>query len=607
MWFDRLTGDRIDELPRLIESSRYVSLRGYRHNQHTQVNPGEFVVDDGSRHLLTDHADINFYQVEQNSDSEVESDLVDSALREFQDALDSGRDPAFLLPEKLFEWLNLQPLDELIREVLDKGHLHEIARSPNMDLIYVENLLPIGRVKKIPSSATKHLAAHSECWQKRSFTGVVPKSLLALESEDEYNIYENRVYVRLLDHLERYLIRRCSEVTKIEEVIKKAGDFSPDRNLYWPMARGILELWKEGYGKSDEVDEGGGSTLLLLKKMLKSIRGLRQTPLYRAIPFRDDVGVKIRLTNTLTHDQHYRHVARLWHTWQNFNKDTKLEPKTALFHNQILAKSYFNYVKCLIEKALSDLGLEKKRDGEFLLPKDGQLVISCENNNICLKYQNSTLTFIPILSDINSNIDDQNRIVVSPENLGFSNDLNIQCASSLYFYSLEAVVNRISTWMLTFRITAFYRSKIQKIPSEVVELILQSYPSNFIVEGTTAYLKGPAINKINKIKESLRRSASINTSVMKFLKDLGEHSALMNDLLICPLCRQEATERNFTVRDKRAFQIQGECDHMWRVDLDSKGKRTFVALPSDSVDIKSMSPQKVFLKYGRYHQSIFLG
>ena len=513
MWFDRLTGDRIDELPRLIESSRYVSLKGYPHNQHTRVNPGELVVDDGTGRLLTDQADIKFYQVEQNSDSEVESDLIGSALREFQDALDSGREPAFLLPEKLFEWLKLQSLDELIQEVLDKGHLHEIARAPNMDLIYVENLLPIGRVKKIPPSATKHLAAHSECWQKRSFTGVVPKSLLALESEDEYNIYENRVYVRLLDHLERYLVRRCSEITKIEEVIKKAGDFSPDRNLYWPMARGILELWKEGYGKSDEVAEGGGSTLLLLKKMLKSIRGLRQTPLYRSIPPRDDVGVKIQLTNTLTHDQHYRHVARLWHTWQNFNKDTKLEPKIARLHNQFLATSYFNYVKCLIEKALFGLGLEKKREGEFLLPKEGQLVINYDNNNICLKFQNSELTFVPILSDINSSIDAQNRIVVSPENRRFSNDLNIQCASSLYFYSLEAVVNRISTWLLTFRITDFYKSKIQKIPSEVLELILHSYSSNFIVEGKTAYLKRPAINEINKPKKLIDNPTKSKTFI----------------------------------------------------------------------------------------------
>jgi len=173
--------------------------------------------------------------------------------------------------------------------------------------------------------------------------------------------------------------------------------------------------------------------------------------------------------------------------------------------------------------------------------------------------------------------------------------------------SNKAVVNRISSWLLTFRITDFYKNTIRKTPSEVMEQILQNYPSNFIVDGTTAYLKRPSINEINKITESLRRSAAINVSVKKFLEDLGEHSALMNDLLICPLCRQKATERSFSVRDQRAFQINGECGHMWRVDLDSQGKKTFVALPSDSVDIKSMSPQKVFLKYGRYHQSVFLG
>ncbi|MCP4456728.1 MAG: hypothetical protein GY816_01670, partial [Cytophagales bacterium] len=156
-------------------------------------------------------------------------------------------------------------------------------------------------------------------------------------------------------------------------------------------------------------------------------------------------------------------------------------------------------------------------------------------------------------------------------------------------------------------ITDYFKSKIQKIPSEAAELILQSYSSDFIVEGTAAYLRRPAINKINEIQKILKKSSTSDISVRKFLESLDEHSGLMNDLLICPLCRREATERNFTVRDKWAFQVHGECDHMWSVDLDSQGKKTFVALPSDSDNIKPMSPQKVFIKYGRYHQSVFLG
>ncbi len=606
MWIDRLTGDQINELPDQIESSRYIAVSSYTHNQHTHINSGELLIDDGTGRLTQNQVLKEFYNPKLDPDAEVETDLISSALREFQDAIDSGRQPAFLLPEKLFEWLKLQPLDETIQEVLDKGHLHEIARSPNMELIYIENLLPISRVKKFPQSAVRHLAAHSSCWQKRTFTSVVPKSLLALESKDEFNIYENKVYARLIDHLERYLQRRCREVEKIEEVIKKSGNFSPDKKLYWPMSRGILELWKEGYGLSADA-EGGKGTLLQLKKMLKDIRGLKQTGLYKSIPLKDDVGIKIRLTNVLSHDQHYRHVAHLWYMWQDNSKDIKIEPKNALRLNRLLANAYVNYVRLLIERALVDLGFLSEKDNEYVSLNGSKVSVQYKNHNIVLGFGVNTITFIPMYSPLKDKLQFKDAIIVSPESNDYEYEKNVQCASSLYFYSLECLVNRISIWLLKFRLMDFIADKIEKVPSEVSNLITKKYGDLFHLQGTSAYLKKPSTQAVSNIFESFKKSANTDVSIKTFLANLDDHSRHLNQLLYCPLCQEFTDERDFMVRDNRAFMINGKCGHIWKIDLDENGRMSFLSHPNDGENIYSLDNKTRLMKYGRFSQEIYLG
>ena len=96
---------------------------------------------------------------------------MDNVLLEYAEQVATGGRPSILIPETILDWLDLQPFDMLIEDVLAKGHLQEIARLPKMDLIYEERLLPVGRVKKVPGTASRHLAAHSECWQKRTLQG----------------------------------------------------------------------------------------------------------------------------------------------------------------------------------------------------------------------------------------------------------------------------------------------------------------------------------------------------------------------------------------------------------------------------------------------------
>jgi len=604
MWLDRITGEKLKTLPDDIVPSRYIACDAFDINAHRILNPGELLVDDGSNRLLDGRRESKFYTAEHDQEAIVQHDVVIDALMEFQLAESEGRSRSFLLPEKLLSWLHLQPLDLSIHEVMRKGHFHEIDSSPKMDLVYQEHLLPVGRVKKIPSSATKYLAAHSECWQKRSFSGVIPKTLLALESEDEYNIYENRVFARLLDHLERYLLRRCNQVSLIEETIKESVKFEGSE-VYWEAGRAIYLLWGEGFSASNDLDEEGiegSATLKVLRLLLKQIRGLQQSRLYKAIPRNDEIGFRIRMTNALTHDQHYRHVARLWHQWSECSKSSKLDPEVIFDNNTDYSKAYILYVKALVFRALKELGYSKKDNG-FDLSGKVSIEVSDESYNLILKLGESTMKIVsvfgPLPDDITTQISKNKQvIVITPETSGFSLRESLQGASPLYFYTLEAMVTRLSTWIALQGAEVMTR-KLEKLPNKVRDMMLQEYKDNFKVEKHTAILRWPLGEKLEHITHKLKafkQDASINQFVPQFEK----YSSNMDALLICPLCGKATNFHNYAPRDTGCFEINGtECNHVWKIDKDDSSKRFFVVEPA-SVDNGQQSGMDKFKKFGRY-------
>jgi len=601
MWLDRVTGRKVTRLPEIIESSRYVTMKPTLVNGHTMIDPGVLLVDDGTGMFRGIDSTSSFLHARSGDEVLVEQGIINSALLEFEYAVAKGNSASFLIPEALLNRLHLQPFDAVVKAVIDKGHFQEITRSPNMELVYEEHLLPVSRVKKFSASAGRHLAAHSECWQKRSFTGVVPRSLLALESEDEYNIYENRVFARLLDHLDRYLQRRCREVSRIEEAIAEAESFEASETLYFGLTHSVCGLWGEGFKGghvlSDEAEQGQGS-LQVLRFLLKEVRGLRGSKLYKMIPKGDDIGSQIRMTNTLTHDQHYRHVARLWHHWLKFNSDGRIDPKNQFQSNSDFAGAYCTYVEALIKRSLVELGGEETSAG-FAMPSGRILAISKEYNMISLDLKGKKLTIVPVYDAVNfDEIDPEHaRIIISPVIRDFHLGLAGQTASPLYFYTLEAMVTQISSW-LSFHTVAIFSDKLKRLPSSVINILSTKYPEFFNLNGTDATLTRPLGSSLFDIRKDLKH-ATQDISVIRFLDSLDVSSARMDAMLSCPLCGRITGSQAFHARDKYAFEVSGApCGHFWRIDKDKDARRYFVAGPSDGDE--SLLSSSTFKKFGRY-------
>ena len=596
-WYDRANGEFVEKLPECIHSGQYIANSECVYNSHSEIQKGNLVLDDGSNKFKIGSERGVFYSNDINSFDETELNIIENALDAYNEAIEQGRAHSFLIPEKLLARFELSKLENALFKVLNDGYFHEIARNPRVELVYKEYLVPVSRAKKIASGSHRHLASHSECWQTRNFTGVVPKSILALESEDNLNIYENRVFVKLLEHLEIYLNERYLEVKRLEDIFECAMSFNNSENLYYELSDGIYKLWGEGFGSNAKVDDAvtnSDNTLKTIESMLKLVRTFQQTKLYRALINNLHVPLSINMTNVLSHDPNYRHVAIVWHLWlATQQKATKIEPNSIYNRNKLLANTYTTYCYDLIKRALKELGHTGMN-----------LEVNHHLSEIVLDYQGRKLFFVPFfLSErINDNVEideNNNRIIISLDDSIRSH--SCICASPTYFYSLESISELLAKYFAQNVFSKIIK-RVDKIPQiflkEMDELNDGFWDIDF--DKKSVVVRKPftlVIKDLSLIAENYTNDQTLQKFSEKFISIANEFSIF----LVCPVCGVKTEEKNWLVRDNYCFNIpQSNCKHLWKIDSHKRGNKRLVILPKNYDEKISSS----FENFGRYNWSI---
>ncbi|MSQ84700.1 MAG: DUF2357 domain-containing protein, partial [Myxococcales bacterium] len=217
--------------------------------------------------------------------------------------------------QRLGERARPQPLDrEILRHL---RHLQQVCQTPRMHLRVEEERLPVGRARRTPMRAVADLVAHPENWEHRSLRSISPSRVLARQVEDDFDLYENRVAARLVDHLLTYLAQRLEELNRIGAILNISRDHGEHMRATSPWrARRIGQLWSTTLedNTADELRE----TLGALDRAQRSLQQLLDSQLYRNVPRRHSVAVSLNPTNILINDQHYRKVALLWRVWAQF-------------------------------------------------------------------------------------------------------------------------------------------------------------------------------------------------------------------------------------------------------------------------------------------------
>jgi hypothetical protein len=354
MWTDRLTGEQLRQLPPLVESGRYqLAASDLRFNGHADPFSGVLVSDGGDRCQLGSEAR-SFVMPPQAQAADQE--LLHKALETLDVEISQRPDlMSPLLPDAVIdEQSHLLPFEERLLEVLDQGHLHHISQRPRLDLRYDDEVADIARARRLAKGALVHLASHSECWQRQTLSGVIPKKVLARFSEDDYGIYENRVYARLLDKIERHLQGRLSMLKSLRDTLEQALEFYHSEDIDYRLSLEVCRLWGMTFdrGATSKASELLSRTFEIIHRLHKTISGLQQSGLYTMVSRHAQVPRALHLTNILSHDPHYRHLAVLWELLDKTKSAGKATPEERFKRNQYLAHAYSRYAGLVLRHAL---------------------------------------------------------------------------------------------------------------------------------------------------------------------------------------------------------------------------------------------------------------
>lgn len=579
--FDRYLGQEV-ALPKSVEEGRYKLLRPTVLNERVDLGKDDVLLSDGRERCViegTRHSfDCSGYQAGKSSDDsqEAQRSIVCRALELLAAKSDNSKEVLFspLLPPEMADALELNKLDEALREIIDRGHLDEIVRRPRYSIKYESELVDVSRVRRTAPGALDRLAARSEDWHRRTITAVLPKRLLAMLSDDDWGIYENKVFARLLDRLDRYLRHRLAETEELQRVFEYALNLDKAELLDHRLRKRLYQLWGEAMESSERVaistiDESK-TVIEVLRSAKQKIGLLRHSDVYCKVPRSACVPADLRHTNILNHDQHYRHLKTLWYMHQKSNEPTEQTPEEVFRKNQRELSNFACYLQTMIRKILRDIRLVLPVDptnGFVFAGSSGCLITDKEE--ITLRLGKRELIFIPVLGSVPQidglKADGTGRIIVSSisaiegkVSTGPDSLINgrVFSVNPLDFYGEEKIRMLVERF-LRFPIFNSYGAVIDRLPSEALGWLADHGIGT--VEKCSWCLLSPLSDGKRTLLEDWLIGSGLNRDTREKISTMVQQ---ITDLGLCRHCAQVGT---FVKRDGGFKAECANCLTEWEI------------------------------------------
>lgn len=593
-YLDRLTGGKLKHLPETILPGRYCLLEPLMVNGHSHLSSGDPLLDDGSGVIRVHDAEAQVLSINQTDEDQADSDLATEAIISINGKIAHSRDSIVspMLPAELAAQCTLDELEKDLASVLRNGHFHSISDRPRRDLRYDDLVAPVSRARRLATSALNHLASHSDCWQQRTLSGVQPRKVLARFSEDDHAIYENRLFKRLIDRLDRHLSRRLARIRGVNSRLELALEFQGSDQTHFRLSKDICRLWGESYldDNTGMQLEAGKIALRELESQLRTIRGFKQRGLYPLVPAASMVPSQIHRTNILNHDLHYRHLPPLWEKLKDDRDERQFPPEERMARQLELHLAYVSYVGLVIRRALERYGL-RCVDGnyEFSLA-DRLYTLKHDSHNWLISQSGGpTLRVVPIAwfgakIDFDENLE-SDQIVCwpgSPASVASPQSIPV---SPLDLYVVERLGIFLDNWIIRLVLKGYGR-KLGPLPLPIKQKT-ELLPDEFIsVSSTEAILIKPIDDSDESALKALLEKHANTKLKDAFLLTIHQMSALSI------LCGHPAQ----CVADLNGFYYScGTCNMTWSLNID-RDNRHFNMKPKDA---QLISAEKGFDRFGR--------
>ena len=442
---------------------------------------------------------------------------------------------------------HLAEVERLLETTLRAGYLQAIAKSPRMDMRYKVQLMPVARAQRVATHAIERLAAHSEDWHCRTVSGVQPARLLSEVSEDDFMIYENVVFVRLLDQCHRLLANRIRELRRLRATRRKALALSNPEHLHHRLRRHLCELWGQAMTRELQTSDSIHKTLMALERMLNKVSQMRHSPLYRSIPRQRCVPLALRTTNVLLHDPNYCQPRPLWREAHAGVLAQSSEPAENFARQARLYRTYADYLGLLIQHALLsfcartfDAAASDYRYGpgsiKVTRPSVGEWCLTLGDRHEAV----DSFTFIASWKGCgNWSCAPINRQVVycHPEIEEPGDSTPASCGQDavlnpLQFYSVERVRARIEQWLLS-RLARSYPPKVKGLSSGAIQLLTSGAPQVFRAAGREVIVLPHSPTESAEIDGLL---ASMPVGVDSAQRSLRNAVGISRQLASCRVC-----------------------------------------------------------------------
>ncbi len=208
----------------------------------------------------------------------------------------------FALPENESFYRLEYTLDKIIAAL---PAFKRILSKPITRLKDVTNVLPVEAVRVMNNATMVHISQHTELWGNVTKEGLKPRKLMTLAHEEEYKIYENVLFVRLIDTLLAFVRKNVRQLKDILYSCQPLHFNLLERtnHLMYFLAIGKLHV---GYAHAqDEYRQVHQRCLEKLLFIDKTLRARLHVPVYRVCR-KDTSRLTLKKTNVFRLQKDYR-------------------------------------------------------------------------------------------------------------------------------------------------------------------------------------------------------------------------------------------------------------------------------------------------------------
>lgn len=541
-----------------------------------------------------------------------------------------GPNPAwehwFLVSPLRTDEANDDSLAEHLIKAIRQGlpDLQSVFDNPWTHLRHEEFPVAVSRARRVAGRAPEYLAAHSEDWGIRRRDSVEPSRILSVRIEEELAIYENRVAVRLTDLIDQSLGRLIRRVRNRLAMQAAAEDKSRYRSARFRWQRAFT-LYGEAFlsGGRSLIDAWAEDTdqLEVLLELLRKVRRLTNSVLYRALPKSVDIPTSLQPTNLFTNHPHYAGVAALWRevTRSVGNRISNLQYQDGLQKSEA---QFVKFCQLLCYRALQQLGfapIESTEDSttqkslDLLRERDfetvrvstdayGFLTIDSPETSeyralriaplfACLDALQKGTADEAMLSALLEDIKAAGHCVlvlyppsgaeladVRLQSIGNGESTPIDCGflpvSAWELTSVEKV-SRAINWHILNRKYRNYPPEIDGVPRDIGDRLKKMHEHFRIIpkrEGAFHLIEPGSVTVVNREIEDLKRRSKAKpysgagkdlNAIERFRTRLEACEADLDRLRVCPVCKEQVIAP-LSPRENGAYECLCErCNSSW--------------------------------------------